>query len=180
MEDKSLRARLNETFNRYNYVGIKNPLKEEFKWPVALEQNEILNAMPGESPTNEDMARKGGGSFLPSDGITREKTRLIEYVIAPGERKMVPGESAYVLVPRLVSKYIRAKYGSGKAGLSKMQVPFYQDEALKEILVGPIVNNVAQVINEFASQLDSKIEDGFSSVEAKEPVKNAKKTQPAK
>lgn len=178
MEEKSLRKRLDETFSRYNYVGIKNPGKEKFEWTVALEQNEILNMSPADSMSEDQMARKGGGSFLPGDGATKERTRLVSYVLAPGEKKMVPGEAAYVLIPRLIHTCIREKYGSDKAGLSKLSVPTYQDEFLNQILVGPIVRNVGDVLNEFSSKIDSKIQDGFTGVEAEEQTDVKKPGRP--
>lgn len=171
MEEKTLRKRLNETFSRYHIIGIKNPTKETFKWTVALDRNEILNMAPTDNLSEDRMAREGEGSFLPLDGTTKQYTRLVEYTLAPDEKKMVPGEAAYVLIPRLISKGIREKYGSGKVGLSKLNVPSFQDEFLNKIIVGPIVKDVEEVMNEFSSQIESKLE-GFNDVKAKQPAGN--------
>jgi hypothetical protein len=179
--DKSLRQRLNETFNRYHYVGIKNVLETPFVWTVALEQHEILNMNPADSISEDQMAKGKGGAFLPGDAATKQQQRVVSYKLAPGEKKMVPGEAAYVLVTRLYRAAMREKYGSDKAGLSKLGVPSYMDEMLPKIIVGPIVKNVSEVLNDFVGSLDERIADsGFTDVQANEPAKQDVKAQPVK
>lgn len=167
MEDKSLRERLNEMFSRYNYVGICNVTAKTFKWTVALEQNEILNMGPSDQMSEEEMTRKGGDSFLPMDGVMKKQSKVVEYVLEPGEKKMVPGEAAYVLVDKLYKAAIAEKYGEGKEGLSKIVVPSYQDEIIPDIVCGPIIKNVGQVLNDFVGNLQENLE-GFSNVEVAE------------
>lgn len=169
-QEQSLRQKLNSMFNRYHFVGIKNITKEQFKWTVALEQNEILDMAEADSLSEQQMAKQGGGSFLPGDAATKRPGKLVEYSLAPGEKKMIPGEAAFVLIPRLINFSIREKYGSDKQGLSKFSIPSFRDEMLDQILVGPIVRDVAEVMNEVVGKLQSNItQDGFNAVEADMP-----------
>lgn len=168
MQEKSIRERLNEMFTRYNYVGICNITSQPFKWTVALEQNEILNMGPADHMSEDEMSRKTSGSFLPTEGVMRQKQKVVEYSLEPGEKKIVPGEAAYVLIDKIFRFAIREKYGSDKSGLSKLVVPKYQDEMLPKIIVGPVVKNVGQVLNDFIGNMQDNIE-GFSSVQAYEP-----------
>lgn len=168
--EKSLREELNGKFNRYHFVGIKNITKEPFIWSVALEENEILDMSPADNLNEQQMIQKGGSAFLPGDGATKRPGKLVEYTLQPGERKMVPGEAAYVLIPRLIHFALREKYGAGKSAIAKFAQPVAREEMLSQILVGPIVRNVAQVMNEVANQLQNSItDDGFLDVKADQP-----------
>lgn len=168
MEEKSLRERLNSMFSRYNYIGVCNITSSPFKWTVALEQNELMNMGPADLMSEEQMVRNKGGSFLPGDSPIKEKQKVVSYELQPGEKKMVPGEAAYVLIDKIFRAAIREKYGSGKAGLSKLVVPTYQDEMLPKIMVGPIIKNVGAVLNDVVDKMQDNLE-GFSSVDAYEP-----------
>lgn len=180
MQDKSLRERLNEMFSRFNYVGICNITSKQFTWQVALEQNEILNMGPADQMSEEEMSRNKGGSFLPGDGVTKKQSKVVEYVLEAGEKKMVPGEAAYVLIDKIYRAAIREKYGNGKAGLSKLSVPGYQDEMLPKIIVGPIIKNVGQVLNDFVGKMQDNLE-GFTNVDVVENEQSKKPVfKPAK
>lgn len=167
-EQKSLRERLNDMFSRYHYVGICNITAKPFSWTVALEQNEILNMGPADHLSEDEMVKKGGGSFLPSDGPTKQRQKVVQYKLQPGEKKMVPGEAAYVLVDKIFHAAIMEKYGTDKSGLSKLAVPHYQDEMIPKIVTGPIIKNVGQVLNDFVDGIQENLE-GFTSVDAYEP-----------
>lgn len=170
--EKSLRERLDETFSRYHYVGIKNILNKTFTWTVALEQHEILNMSPADSLSEEQMANRKGGAFLPGDAATKQQQKVVTYSFSPREKKMVPGEAAYVLVDRLYRAAIREKYGNDKSALAKLSIPSYMDEMLPQIIVGPIIKNVGEVLNDFATSLDEKINGsdvGFGNIDANPP-----------
>lgn len=167
-EERTLRERLNDMFSRYHYVGICNITQQPFQWTVALEQNEILNMDPADQLSEDNMARKGSGQFLPGDAVTKQRQKVVSYELKPGEKKMVPGEAAYVLIDKIFRAAIREKYGNDKSGLSKLAVPSYQDEMLKKIIVGPVIKNVGQVLNDFVDDIQNNLE-GFSQVDAYEP-----------
>lgn len=177
MEDKTLRERLNEMFSRYNYVGLCNITSKPFKWTVGLEQNEILNMGPADTMAEDEMARKGGGSFLPGDGVTKKQSKIVEFELQPGEKKMVPGEAAYVLVDKLYKAAVKEKYGSGKEGLSKINVPTFQDELVPKIVVGPIIRNVGQVLNDFVENMQENLE-GFSNIDVTETKDDKPRAKP--
>lgn len=162
--DQSIRKMLNKMFNQYNYVGVRNPLEKDFVWAVALTQNEIVG-MSQADPMNEDsMARGVGGTFLPGDSVTRTNQKITRVVLAAGERKMIPGEAAYVVVPRLFNALVREKYGTDKSSLAKLRNPTIQAELIKDIVVGPIINNVGEAIETFVNKELQKIE-GFTDVQ---------------
>lgn len=168
-QEQSIRQKLNKLFSRYHYVGIKNITKEPFKWTVALEQHEILNMGEADSLNEESMAKKKSGTFLPGDGVTKQNQKIVNFELQPGEKKMIPGEAAYVLIEKLYNAAMREKYGSGKEGLSKMRVPTYHDEMIPKIVCGPIVKNVGEVLNTMLTDTLDKIEDGFSDVQTHPP-----------
>ena len=166
--DQSIRKKLNSMFNRYNYVGITNPLKEDFSWPVALEQNEIVNVLPGDPMNEELMAKKSGGTFLPGDSTTRAQQKIVKVNIAASQKRMISGEAAFVVVPRLFSALVREKYGASKSGLAKLRNPSIQDELIKQIVTGPLINNVADAMQTYADERMKQIE-GFSDVQVNPP-----------
>lgn len=189
-QEQSLRERLNGMFSRWNYVGICNPLKTPFEWKVALEQNELLGMSPG-GMNEDDMIKNVSGTFLPRDAVTKGKTRVVPYAMQPGEKKMVIGEAAYILIDKLFRAYIKEKYVPTpepgalptpmdaqlrKAGFAKLRNPVEQDKVLKLIVVGPIINNVEGAVNTFVSE---KMEEAFTDVQTTEPAGGGKKT-PAK
>lgn len=164
--DQSLRKTLNGKFSRYDYVGIKNPLKRQFIWAVALEQNEVLGMSPADGMNEAQMARQSGGTFLPGDSVERGKTKITRVVLEPGEKKMVIGEAAYVVIPRMFSALVREKYGNDKSALAKLRSPSIQRELIPLIMDGPVVNNVGEAMNTFVNEKMSKIE-GFTDVQVK-------------
>lgn len=164
--DQSLRKKLNGMFTRYNYVGVKNPLKKPFVWAVALEQNEVLGMSPADPMNEEQMAQKAGGTFLPGDSVTRNQQRITRVTLQPGEKKMITGEAAYVIVHRLFTALVREKYGTSKSGLAKLRNPSIQGELLKEIVVGPVIDNVGQAVQTYVNKEMEKIE-GFTDVQTK-------------
>lgn len=165
--DQSVRKKLNGMFGRYNYVGIKNPLEKQFIWAVALEENEVLGMSQADMMNENSMAKGVGGTFLPGDSVTRQNQKVTRVVLEPGERKMIPGEAAYVVVPRLFSALIRKKYGTDKAGLAKLRNPTIQAELIKEIVVGPIINNVGEAMQTYVNEEIKKIE-GFTDVQTQQ------------
>lgn len=182
-QEQSLRARLNTMFSRWNYVGIKNILKTPFEWKVALEQNELLGMTQG-GMREKEMLENVSGTFLPGDAaVTRQKTRVVPYSLQPGEKKMVLGEAAYILVDKIFRAYIKEKYVPTpepgalptpmdaqlrKAGLAKLRNPAEQDKILKLIIVGPIVKNVESAVETFVQGQMDTIE-GFTDVQADQP-----------
>lgn len=164
--DGSLRKKLNGMFTRYDYVGVQNPLKVPFVWAVALEQNEILGMNQADPMNEEQMARKAGGTFLPGDSVTRSQQRITRVTLQPGEKKMIIGEAAYVVAPRLFSALVREKYGANKVGLARLRNPTTQNELLPLIIAGPVINNVAQAMQTYVNNEMSKIE-GFTDVQTK-------------
>lgn len=164
--DQSLRKKLDKMFSRYDYVGVSNPLKKQFVWAVALEQNEILGVSPADGMNEAQMARQSGGTFLPGDSLERNKTKITRVVLEPGERRMIVGEAAYVVIPRLYSALIREKYGNDKSSLAKLRSPSIQAELIPTIAVGPIVDNVANAMQTFVNERVSKLE-GFTDVQVK-------------
>lgn len=164
--DQSLRKTLNKMFSRYDYVGVTNPLKEKFVWAVALEQNEIIGMSPADPMDEGKMAQSQGGSFLPGDGPTRNQQRITKFTLEPGEKKMLPGEAAYVIAPRLFSALVRQKYGTTKAGLARLRNPTTHRELLPGIITGPVVNNVGQAVQTYVNEQMGKIE-GFTDVQTK-------------
>ncbi len=167
--DQSIRMKLNKTFTRYNYVGVKNILKTPLEQTVALEQNEMLGMSQGDPMNEERMAQTASGTFLPGDGATRNLSKITKYIIAPGQKKMVIGEAAYVLVERIYNAYIREKYGIDKAALAKLRSPSVQAEIIPLIVEGPIINNVGQAMETFVNTQMDKLE-GFTDVQT-EPSK---------
>lgn len=171
--DQSLRKKLNGMFSRYDYVGIKNPLKTPFTWRVALEQNEIINMSPGDPMNEERMAQTAGGTFLPGDSVVKQQQKITQIVLAPGEKKMIIGEAAYVIVPRIYNAYCREKYGATKAGLARLRNPATQDEHITLIVDGPIIDNVGQAMQTFVNDKMSEIE-GFTDVQTNPPAQKVK------
>ncbi len=145
-----------------------NPLKQEFSWPVALEQNEIVGVNPADPMNEERMAQNTEGTFLPGDSTTRQQTKRVIVKLAPGERRMIIGEAAYVTVPRIFNALVREKYGTTKAGLARLRNPATQKELLKEIVVGPVINNVADAMQTYVNDKMKDIE-GFSDVQVAPP-----------
>lgn len=164
--DQSLRKKLNGMFSRYDYVGVTNPLKKQFVWAVALEQNEILGMSPADGMNEAQMARNAGGTFLPGDSLERTKTKITRVVLESNEKRMIIGEAAYVVVPRLFSALVREKYGNNKAALAKLRSPSIQAELIPQIVSGPIVNNVGEAMQTYVNEKMSKIE-GFTDVQTK-------------
>jgi hypothetical protein len=175
-QEQSLRERLNGMFSRWNYVGISNPLKTAFDWKVALEQNELIGMSAG-GMKEDDMIKNVSGTFLPRDAVTKSKTRVVPYTLQPGEKKMVIGEAAYILIDKLFRAYIKEKYVPApapgempsqfdaqrrKAGFAKLRNPVEQDKVLKLILVGPIINNVEDAVQTF---VNDKMEEAFTDVQ---------------
>jgi hypothetical protein len=163
-KDRSIREQLNKLFSRYHWIGVKNPLNEDFSWPVALEENEILS-MSGADPMDEGrMAQTGGSTFLPGDSTLKQQSKRIVVTIKSGQTRMIIGEAAYVVVPRIFNALVRSKYGASKSGLARLRNPSTQKELLKEIVVGPVINNVGDAIQTFVNKEMEKIE-GFSDVQ---------------
>lgn len=167
--DRSVREQLNTLFTRYDFVGIKNPLDEEFKWPVALEQNEIVSVNPGDPMNEERMAQRSGGTFLPGDSTVRQQGKQVIVTLKAGERRMVIGEAAYVVVPRIFNALVRSKYGTTKAGLARLRNPATQRELLKEIVVGPVINNVEGAMQTYVNEKLKDSVEGFSDVQVDPP-----------
>lgn len=165
-QDQSIRQKLDKMFTRYDYVGIKNILKEPFEWSVALEQNEIIGMSPQDPMNEERMAQNSRGTFLPGDSVTRGQQKITKYTLKPGEKKMIVGEAAYVIAPRIFNAHIRQEHGNSKASLAKLRNPFIQDEIIPTIVVGPIINNVGQAMQTFVNDEMEKIE-GFTDVQTK-------------
>lgn len=166
--DKSVRSKLNTMFSRYNWVGIKNVLGEDFSYPVALEQNEILDMRDGDPMNEEQMSQKVGGTFLPGTSTLRNNSKLVKVNIRSGERRMIMGEAAYVVVPKIFSALVRKRYGATKQGLAKLRNPHVQEELLKEIVVGPIINNVGEAMQTYVNDKIKDL-DGFTDVQATAP-----------
>lgn len=166
--DKDLRVKLNGMFSRYDYVGVKNPLKIPFSWAVALEQNEILGMSPADPMNEERMAQSAGGSFLPGDSVTKNQQKVTRVVLQPGEKKMIPGEAAYVVVPRLFNALVREKYGTTKSGLAKLRNPSIQNLHIPSIVEGPVVNNIGQAMQTYVNAEMKKVE-GFTDVQTQAP-----------
>lgn len=164
--DQSIRVKLNTMFSRYNYVGIRNILKTPLEQTVALEQNEMLGMSPGDAMNEERMAQSQGGTFLPGDGATRHLTKITKYIMQPGEKKMVIGEAAYVLVARIFNAYVREKYGTDKAALAKLRSPSIQAEFIPKIVEGPIINNVGEAMQTYVNEKMTELE-GFTDVQVK-------------
>lgn len=183
-QEQSLRSRLNKLFSRYNYVGIRNILSTPFNWTIALEQNEIISMSEGDTVNEEQWARNKSGKFLPGeDAVIRGKTKLVTYKLEPGEKKMVIGEAAYVLIDKIYTMYIKEKYvpkpqagtlpdpralALTKAGLAKLRNPQEQDKLIPQILVGPVINNVDQALQTYVNTQMDKLE-GFSDVQVNKP-----------
>lgn len=164
--DQSLRKKLNGMFSRYNYVGVSNPLKKDFMWAVALEQNEVLGMNQAEGMNEERMSQAGSGTFLPLDGATRSQQKITRISIESGKKKMITGEAAYVIVPRIYSAYIREQFGTTKTALAKLRNPTVQAQILKEIITGPVIDNIGQAVETYVNKEMEKIE-GFSDVQTK-------------
>lgn len=164
--DQSLRKRLNRMFSRYDYVGIQNPLKAPFVWAVALEQNEIVGMSPADQVNEESWSRKEGSTFLPGDSVTRNQQRITKITLQPGEKRMLPGEAAYVIAPRLFNALVREKYGTTKAGLARFRNPTVQGELIQQIVVGPVINNIGQAMQTYVNKEMGKIE-GFTDVQTR-------------
>lgn len=162
--DQSIRSKLNKMFNRYNWVGVRNVLDADFSWPVALEENEIVDFSPGDPMNEERMALSKSGSFSPGDGPTRHNSKRVMVNIKKGEKRMIMGEAAYVVVPRIYSALVRTRFGSSKAGLARLRNPQTQAELLKEIVVGPVINNVGEAMQTYVNDKMRDIE-GFSDVQ---------------
>lgn len=162
--DQSLRKTLNKIFSRYNWVGVKNPLEKDFTWRVALEENEILDFRQGDPMNEERMAQSNSGMFLPGDSPIKTQTKAVQVNLKVGEKRMIVGEAAYVVVPRLFNALVRQRYGISKAGLAKLRNPSIQKELLKEIIVGPIIDNIGQAMQTYVNEKMEKIE-GFSDVQ---------------
>ena len=194
MQDRSVREKLNGMFSRYDYVGVVNILKVPFEWSVALEQNELLGSSPTDGMNEQRMASSQSGSFLPGDSITKVQQKITKFTLQPGEKRMIIGEAAYVIVPRIFNAHIREQFGSTKSSLAKLRNPAVHDEIIPKIAVGPIINNVADAMQTYVNNEVEKIENftdiqtkpkGFSDpavlAKAQETrrVNQAKKAQPA-
>jgi hypothetical protein len=164
--DRSLRQKLNKMFSRKDYVGITNPLKKEFSWIVALEENEIVDMSQADAMQEDSMAARRSGTFAPLDGATRSQSKVTRFTLQPGEKKMIVGEAAYVIVPRIYNALVRQKFGTNKAGLAHIKNPSTQEELIPKIVIGPLVNNVGQAIQTFVNEKMTKI-DGFTDVQAR-------------
>lgn len=164
--DQSFRKMLNKMFSRYDYVGVTNPLKKQFTWAVALEQNEIIGMSPADPMNEERMAQQQGGSFLPGDAPTRAQQRITKFTLESKERRMIPGEAAYVIAQRLFNALVREKYGTNKAALARLRNPNTQTELLPLIVTGPVVNNVGQAVQTYVNEQMGKIE-GFTDIQTK-------------
>ena len=164
--DKSIREYLNTLFNRYNYVGVANPLKRDFTWQVALEQNEIVTMNSADTINEERMAQNTQGTFMPGDGAMRLQQKLVAVKIKSNEKRMIIGEAAYVVIPRIFNAYVREKYGTSKQALAKLNNPVVQRELLKDILVGPKIDNVGGAIETYVNESMDKIEN-FTDVQVK-------------
>lgn len=164
--DQSLRKKLNGMFSRYNYVGVTNPLKKQFMWAVALEQNEVMGMAQADGMNEERMASSKSGTFLPGDSPTRNQQKITRITIESGQKKMITGEAAYVIVPRIYSAYIREKFGTTKTALAKLRNPTVQAQILKEIVTGPIIDNIGQAVETYVNNEMKRIE-GFSDVQTK-------------
>jgi len=169
LPDQSLRQKLNKMFSRYDYVGVKNPLKVPFTWRVALEQNEILGMSPADPMNEERMAQTSGGTFLPGDSVTKAQQKITQITLEPGEKKMIIGEAAYVVAPRLFNALCREKFGTSKSGLSRLRNPTTQNELIPFIIEGPIINNVGQAMQTFVNNKMTEIE-GFTDVQTNPPA----------
>jgi len=165
--DKSIRQTLDKMFSRYDYVAVKNILTKDFEWLVALEQNEILGMSPADSMNEESMAQRVGGQFLPGDSVTKATSRVTKVVIKSGEKKMIIGEGAYVVVGKIFNAYIREKYGNDKAALAKLRNPHIHSQVIPLILPGPIINNVGQAMQTFVNGQMEKL-DNFTDVQTTE------------
>jgi hypothetical protein len=166
LTDQSIRERLNKTFSRYDYVGITNPLDEEFTWTVGLERNEITNMSQADPMNEERMAQTSRGSFLPGEGIMHNQTKVTRYTLKPGEKRMMIGEAAYVIVPRLYNALCRKTYGTSKSGLAHLRNPNTQSKHIKEIVTGPVIDNVSDAMQTFVNDKMSEIENGgFTDVQ---------------
>lgn len=176
--DSSLRKKLNGMFGQYNYVGVVNPLVKPFVWAVALQQNEVLGINQADQMNEQAMAQSQGGTFLPGESTTRAQ-RITRVTLEPGERKMMTGEEAYVVVPRLFSALVRQTYGTDKNGLAKLKNPTIQSQLLKEIVVGPVINNVGEAMQTFANKEMEKIQ-GFTDVQTKPTDVKAKQSDTGK
>lgn len=163
-KDRSIREQLNKLFSRYHWIGVKNPLDESFSWPVALEENEILSMSSADPMDEGRMAQTGGSTFLPGDSTMKQQSKRIVVTINPGQTRMIIGEAAYVVVPRIFNALVRSKYGASKSGLARLRNPSTQKELLKQIVVGPVINNVGDAIQTFVNKEMEKIE-GFSDVQ---------------
>lgn len=180
--DQSVRKQLNRMFSRYNYVGVKNILKEEFAWPVALEQNEIIDFSQGDPMNEERMAQSSSGTFLPGEAAVKQKQKLVKVILKAGETRMIVGEAAYVVVPRIFNALVRERFGTTKSGLARLRNPQTQKELLAEIVVGPKINNVGEAMQTFVDEKLSTLNKEFSDVQAEPPktrVKNAEAKQSA-
>lgn len=170
--DQSVREQLNKMFSRVDYVGVKNTLKRKFTWAVALEQNELVGMSPADPMNEESMAQKGGSTFLPGDGAVRAQQKITRYELEPGERKMILGEAAYVIAEKIFKQMVREKYGTDKQSLARLRNPSVQKELLKEIIAGPIINNVGDAMQTFVNDKLATIQDaGFSDVQTNPPKK---------
>jgi hypothetical protein len=172
MQEKSIRATLDQMFSRFHYVGIQNILDTDFEWTVALEKNAIIGTSEADSTSDANMAARVGGSFTAKPIPTTGKTRITRITIKKGQRRMLSGEAAYVIVPRLFTAYVREKYVTPyqgqpirvKAGLAKLRSPSVQKEVLSKILIGPIVKDVEEAMELFVSE---KLQDMDKLVEVK-------------
>jgi hypothetical protein len=193
-QEKSLRERLNGMFSRYNYVGIKNILSTPFEWTIALEQNEIINMGDADATNEDEWVKKKSGTFLPGDGVVKGKTKIVTYKLEPGEKKMVIGEAAYVLIDKIFTLYIKEKYvpqpqpgelpkpqdlALRKVGHAKLRNPAEQDKIIPLILTGPIIKNVDGALQTFVNSKMNEIEGGFSDVQVN-PPEEARRGRPPK
>jgi len=166
--DQSIREKLNTMFSRYDYVGVRNILKDEFTWQVALEQNEIVGTSPSDPMDESKMAQNPQGTFLPGDSVTRNQQRVTKYTLKPGEKKMIIGEAAYVIIPRLFNAYCRETFGTSKAGLARLRNPSTQDEILPKLLAGPVINNIGDAMQTFVNDKMNQLET-FTDIQPEAP-----------
>lgn len=172
--DQGIREQLNKMFSRRDFVGVKNTLKKKFVWAVALEENEFVGMSPADPMNEESMAQRGGSTFLPGDGAVRQQQKITRYELEPGERKMILGEAAYVIAEKIFKQMVREKYGTDKQSLARLRNPSTQKELLKDIIAGPIVNNVEGAMQTYVNDKLAKIEDaGFTDVQTT-PTQKAK------
>ena len=127
--------------------------------PIEVDDNVGLIAVVGEGMRGS--AGLAGRIFT---AVSREQVKLVTYELQPGEKKMLIGEAAYVIIDKIYTLYCKGKYGTDKMGMAKIRNPQVQEEMLKFILVGPIITNVEDKLQTYVEEEVSRIE-GFTDVQ---------------